>query len=67
MYTNAVLSPPFVLASGMIQLLENTLIQANKDKMTDLERKTVQKRVDEADAQGLLEWSLQFEQRFGPQ
>jgi hypothetical protein len=65
MYTNAILSPPFVLANAAIKLLGNALIQANKDKMSEFERKAVQELVDKADAKGLLEWSLKFEQRFG--
>jgi hypothetical protein len=65
MSTNAVLSQPFVLANAAIKLLGNAFIQANKDKMSELERKVVQELVDKADAKGLLEWSLQFEQRFG--
>jgi hypothetical protein len=62
MYTNAVFSPPFGLANLAIQVLGDALIEANKNEMSDLERKVVQKLVDSADAKGLLEWSLQFEQ-----
>jgi hypothetical protein len=62
MYTNAVLSPPFALANATIQLLGNALIEADKDKMSDLERKIVEKLVSDADAKALLEWSLRFEQ-----
>jgi hypothetical protein len=63
METNAVWSQPFVLANATIKVLGNLLIEANKDKMTPLERKIVQKIVDSADAKALLEWQLKFEQR----
>jgi hypothetical protein len=62
MYTNARFSPPFTLANLAIQALGNLLIQANKEKMDPLDRKLVQKFVDDADAKGLLEWSLKFHQ-----
>ncbi len=62
MYTNAVLSQPFAFANGMIQLLGNAMIAANRDKMSTFERRVVQKIVDSADAKALLEWSLSFEQ-----
>lgn len=65
MYTNAVLSQPFMLADATIQLLGNALIAANRDKMSPFERKVVQKIVDSADAKALLEWSLSFEQHTG--
>jgi hypothetical protein len=62
MYTNARWSPPFGWANAAIQVLGNALIEANKNQMSDLERKVVQKLVDAADAKALLEWSLHFEQ-----
>ena len=64
-YTNAVLNQPFVLADAAIKLLGSAVIEANKDKMSEGERRLVQKLVDEADARVLLEWSLAFEQLFG--
>ncbi len=63
--TNAVLSQPFVLADAAIQVLGNLAIEANKDKMSPRERKLVQSFVDNADAHGLLEWSLRFQQLVG--
>jgi hypothetical protein len=65
MYTNAVWSPPFGWANAAIQVLGNALIEANKNQMSELERKVVQKLVDAANAKALLEWSLQFEQPSG--
>jgi hypothetical protein len=62
MYTNAVFSQPFGLANAAIKVLGNALIEAYKNNMSDPERKIVQKLVDSADAKGLLEWSLKFEQ-----
>jgi hypothetical protein len=64
-YTNAVLSQPFALANVTIQVLGNVLIRAYQDKMTGFERRMVQKLVDNADAKGLLEWSLRFQQVSG--
>jgi hypothetical protein len=64
-YTNARWSPPFVMANAAIKVLGNAFVQANKDKMNEFERRIVQKLVDDADAHGLLEWSLKLEQRFG--
>ena len=64
MHTNAVLNQPFVLADATIKLLGRALIEANKKNMTDDDRRQVQRLVDEADAKGMLEWSLRFEQLF---
>jgi hypothetical protein len=64
-YTNAVLNRPFLFANAAIKVLGNLLIEANKDKMDRGERRLVQKLVDDADAKGLLEWSLKFQQAFG--
>jgi hypothetical protein len=62
MYTNAVWSQPFTFANGAIKLIGKMVFEANKNKMTPLERELVQKLIDAADAKGLLEWSLRFEQ-----
>jgi len=64
-YTNAHFSQPFALADVTIQVLGNILIRAYQDKMSTFERKMVQKFVDNADAKGLLEWSLKFQQLAG--
>jgi len=64
MYTNARWSQPFVLANATIKILGNALIERNKNQMNDFERRVVQKLVDSADAKGLLEWSLKFEQPY---
>jgi hypothetical protein len=61
-YSNAVLSQPFLLANGAIQILGNALIALYKDQMTENQRGIVQALVDKADAHGLLEWSLKFQQ-----
>jgi hypothetical protein len=65
LYTNAIWSQPFLLANAAIQVLGNALIEANKDKMKPFELKLVQKLVDNADAKGLLELSIKFDQAFG--
>ena len=65
MYTNAVLSQPFFLANAAIKGLGNLFIGAFEDKMNRDERRLVQGLVDDADAKGLLEWSLRFEQALG--
>ena len=62
MATNAVRSQPFILANVAIQVLGNLLIEANKAKMSESQRKLVQTFVDDADAKGMLEWSLKFQQ-----
>jgi len=63
--TNAVFSQPYVLANGAIKVLGNLLIEAFKDNMKPEERQFVQKLVDEADAKGMLVWSLKFQQALG--
>jgi hypothetical protein len=62
--TNAVWSKPFVLANATIKLLGNALLERNKNRMNDFEWRMVQKLVDSANAKGLLEWALKFEQPF---
>jgi hypothetical protein len=65
MYTNAILSQPFFLANTAIKSLGNLLIDAFEEKMNTDERRLVRGLVDDADAKGLLEWSLKFQQTFG--
>lgn len=61
-WTNAVLNQPFLTANLTIKVLGNALIEAFKKQMKESERKEIQKLVDDADAKGLLEWSLKFQQ-----
>jgi len=61
-YSNGELNRPFVLANIAITVVGNTLIQAYKDKMTEDDRRFVQRMVDNADAKSLLEWSIRFQQ-----
>jgi hypothetical protein len=63
--TNAVFNQPFVVANATIKVVGNLLIGAFKDKMTEADRKQVQKMVDDADAKAMLVWSLQFQQALG--
>ncbi len=63
--TNAVLSQPFVLADASIKIIGNVLIEAYKDKLSDDDRKALQKLVDDADSHALLEWSLKVQQALG--
>lgn len=60
--SNAVVNQPFLLANGAIKLLGNALIELYKDQLTTNQRSVVQDLVDKADAHGLLEWSLKFQQ-----
>ena len=61
-YTNAKWSPPFLWANTSIAILGHTLIEAYKDKLSEDDRKQLHALVDKADAKGLLQWSLRFEQ-----
>jgi hypothetical protein len=63
--TNAIFSQPYVLANGTIKVLGNLLIEAFKDNMKPEERQFVQKLIDDADAKGMLVWSLKFQQSLG--
>ncbi|HLJ28642.1 MAG TPA: hypothetical protein VKY85_18180 [Candidatus Angelobacter sp.] len=64
MYTNAEGNQPFLWANVSIQVLGNLLIDAYKDKLSVDDRRQLQKLVDNADAKGLLEWSLKLDQFF---
>lgn len=63
-YTNAEGNVPFLWANVSIQVLGNLFIEAYKDKLSDDDRKLLQKMVDNADAKGMLEWSLRLDQFF---
>ena len=63
--TNAIVQQPFLFANGTIQALGNLLIGAYKDQMTENQAAQCQKFVDNADAKGMLELSLQLQQGFG--
>jgi hypothetical protein len=60
--TNAVGNQPFLWANVSIQVLGNLVLSANRDKMTEADRRLVRKLVDSADAKSMLEWSLRFRQ-----
>jgi hypothetical protein len=62
---NAVLQQPYFAANLAIKILGNLLIEALKDNLTPEQLKDVQKFVDNADAKGLLEWSLKVQQAAG--
>lgn len=60
--TNAVWSQPFALANAAVSMLGNMLIEAYKENMDASQRRIVQRLVDQADAKGMLEWALTFQQ-----
>lgn len=61
-YTNAILSQPFLLANASIKVLGHTLINLYRDKLSDEDQRQLHKLVNDADAKGLLEWSLRLQQ-----
>lgn len=61
-YTNASFNEPFLWAKASIQILGNLIIAAFQDKLTDNDRKQLQKLVDDADPKAMLNWSLQLDQ-----
>jgi hypothetical protein len=63
--STSILSPPFSVASGAIQLLGNLLIGAFGDQMNATEKADFQKAVDAADARKLLLDSLRVQMRLG--
>jgi hypothetical protein len=63
--TTSVISQPFDIASGAINVVGNVLIQAFGDQMNSTDKEEFQKFVDKSDAKGLLIWSLNFQQRVG--
>lgn len=63
--TTAVFSQPFLAANLTVKALGNLIIAAFADQMTPADKKEVQKLVDDADAKGMLEWSLKFQQTIG--
>ena len=60
--TNAEGNKPFLWANVSIQLLGNFLIEAYKDKLSDDDRRQLHKFVADADAHGLLEFSIKIDQ-----
>jgi hypothetical protein len=64
-WTNAVFNQPWLTANATIKVLGNLLIEVFKDKMSPADRREVQKLVDDANAKGMLEWSLKFQQALG--
>jgi hypothetical protein len=63
--TNAVLNQPFLTANATIQVLGNLLLAAFQDNLTEAQRRDIQRFIDNADAKGMLEWSLRFQQALG--
>jgi hypothetical protein len=63
--TTAILNQPFLAANLTVKLLGNLIIEAFKNQMTEEDRRQVQKMVDDANAKGMLEWSLKFQQGLG--
>jgi hypothetical protein len=63
--TNAEINQPFAVADLAIKALGNLFIEAFKDELTQNDKKVIQKLVDDADARGLLELSLRFQQKLG--
>ncbi|HEV7404509.1 MAG TPA: hypothetical protein VGO11_16325 [Chthoniobacteraceae bacterium] len=61
---NAIIQTPFTVANAAIQIVGNVLLGALKDNMTDEQRRTSEKLVDQADAKGMLELSLKLRQAF---
>jgi hypothetical protein len=61
-YTNAILSNPFLLANTSIPLLGHALIESYKDKLSEEDRRQLHKLVNDTNAKGLLEWSLRVRQ-----
>jgi len=64
--TNAgFLNQPFALANLSIQVLGNAIIAAFDQQISPDERRTLQRQVDNADAKGMMEWALRFQQAIG--
>jgi len=60
--TNAVLQQPFLVADATIKALGNLIIEGFKDQMTRSDVRTVQRLVDSANSEGLLEFALKIRQ-----
>jgi hypothetical protein len=63
--TNAILAQPYLAANAGIKILGNLVIEALTDKLSDADRKDLQKAVDDADAENLLLKALQLQQGLG--
>lgn len=63
-YTNAVWSQPFLAANVSISVLGHSMIEAYKDKLSEDDRRKLHELVNKADAKGLLELSLAWNQVF---
>jgi hypothetical protein len=63
--TTSIISPPFVLANGAIQILGNLLIAAAGDSMNAKEKADMRKAVDAANARELLVAALKIQMRLG--
>lgn len=63
--TNAVLHQPFVAANATIQLLGAVIVEAFKDQFTAEDKRLLEKLLQNADSEGLLEFGLTFRQAAG--
>lgn len=59
---NGVVQQPYLIANATIQVLGNLILDAFKDQLTEADRKTIQTLIDNADAEGLMEFGLKFQQ-----
>jgi hypothetical protein len=60
--SNAELSQPFLAANVTIKMVGSALLEANKRTMSRDDQNQLQALVDSADAKGILEWLLRYEQ-----
>jgi hypothetical protein len=60
--TTSVVNRPYDLANLTIKVLGESVYQAAKERMTETDRKWVRQIIDDANAKGMLEWSLRFQQ-----
>ncbi|MFO0951560.1 MAG: hypothetical protein U0835_10485 [Isosphaeraceae bacterium] len=63
--TTSIISPPFGLANGAIQVLGNLLLAAAGDQMSAQEKSDMQKAIDKQDARQLLVDTLKVQKRLG--
>lgn len=63
--SNAQLQQPYALANLSIAVVGNLVIEAFRDRLSDDEMRQLRGMIDNPNARGLLEMSLQLQQRFG--
>jgi hypothetical protein len=64
MRTTAILQQPFVISTGVVQVIGNSLIAAFRKNMSENDQAELHRLVDNADTKGLLELALRFQQTF---